>query len=192
MRQRLYRPGQRSDSIHQGDFLKTDIAPFLKKPAAIIGNFPYNISSQIFFRILENRQVIEQVVCMIQKEVADRIRAPHGSKTYGILSVLLQAWYDVEYLFSVGPTVFVPPPRVQSAVIRLNRKRQVNLECDEIIFFRVVKAAFNHRRKILRNSLKAHFQLPDEQHDYFSLRPEQLSVKQFVELASMLGDKKSP
>lgn len=189
-----YLAGQFPDklgSIHQGDFLKDDISAYLVKPAAIIGNFPYNISSQIFFRILENRQVIDQVVCMIQKEVADRIRAPHGSKTYGILSVLLQAWYDVEYLFRVPPQVFHPPPRVQSAVIRLNRNQRTNLGCGESIFHRVVKAAFNHRRKTLRNSLKDHFQLPEKPHDYFSLRPEQLSVSQFIELACMLANQKS-
>jgi 16S rRNA (adenine1518-N6/adenine1519-N6)-dimethyltransferase len=182
---------ERSASIHHGDFLKEDITALLVKPAAIIGNFPYNISSQIFFRILENRQIIDQVVCMIQKEVADRIRAPHGSKTYGILSVRLQTWYDIEYLFRVPPQVFHPPPKVQSAVIRLTRNQRSNLGCDESIFHKVVKAAFNHRRKTLRNSLKAHFQLPEKSHDYFSLRPEQLSVNQFIELACMLANQKS-
>jgi 16S rRNA (adenine1518-N6/adenine1519-N6)-dimethyltransferase len=181
----------RTGSIHQGDFLKDNIADLLIKPAAIIGNFPYHISSQIFFRILENRQVIDQVVCMIQKEVADRIRAPHGSKTYGILSVLLQAWYDIEYLFRVPPHVFDPPPRVQSAVIRMKRNQRTHLGCDEGIFHQTVKAAFNHRRKMMRNSLKGHFQLPEIPHDYFSLRPEQLSVAQFIELACMLENQKS-
>lgn len=181
----------RSGSIHHGDFLKDDITALMVKPAAIIGNFPYNISSQIFFRILENRQVIGQVVCMIQKEVADRIRAPHGSKTYGILSVLLQAWYDIEYLFGVSPRVFHPPPRVQSAVIRLTRNQRTSLGCDEGIFHRVVKAAFNHRRKTLRNSLKGHFPLPERMHDYFSLRPEQLNVNEFIELACMLANQES-
>ncbi|KPL16874.1 MAG: 16S rRNA methyltransferase [Bacteroides sp. SM1_62] len=178
----------RSGAIHHGDFLKDDITALLVKPAAVIGNFPYNISSQIFFRILENRQVINQVVCMIQKEVADRVRAPHGSKTYGILSVLLQAWYDIEYLFRVPPQVFDPPPKVQSAVIRLKRNRRTDLGCGEDIFFKVVKSAFNHRRKTLRNSLKSHFRLPITAHEYFSLRPEQLSVAQFIELASLLED----
>lgn len=182
---------ERSGSIHQGDFLKDNITALMVKPAAIIGNFPYNISSQIFFRILENRQVIDQVVCMIQKEVADRIRAPHGSKTYGILSVLLQAWYDIEYLFRVPPQVFHPPPRVQSAVIRLKRNGRINLDCGEVLFHKVVKAAFNHRRKTIRNSLKGHFQLPEKPHDYFSLRPEQLSVNQFIELACMLVNQES-
>jgi len=180
-----------SGSIHQGDFLKDDITVHLVKPAAIIGNFPYNISSQIFFRILEHKQVIDQVVCMIQKEVADRIRAPHGSKTYGILSVLLQAWYDIEQLFRVPPQVFDPPPKVQSAVIRLKRNQRTHLGCDETIFYKVVKAGFNHRRKTLRNSLKGHFLLPPKPHAYFSLRPEQLSVAQFIELACMLVNQKS-
>ena len=179
---------ERSGYIHCGDFLKDDISPLLIKPAAIIGNFPYFISSQIFFRILENRNIIDQVVCMIQKEVADRIRASHGSRTYGILSVLLQAWYDIEYLFRVPPQVFNPPPKVQSAVIRLKRKGLEHLDCDEDLFFKVVKTAFNQRRKILRNSLKAHFQLPDEAQEYRSLRPEQLSVAQFIRLTGMLGD----
>jgi 16S rRNA (adenine1518-N6/adenine1519-N6)-dimethyltransferase len=182
---------ERSGSIFHGDFLDADLSAIITRPAAIIGNFPYNISSQIFFRILDHRQIIHQVVCMIQKEVADRIRAPHGNKTYGILSVLLQAWYNIDYLFSVPPQVFDPPPRVQSAVIRLNRNPQANLDCDETVFFRVVKAAFNHRRKILKNSLKDHFQLPDITHDYFLLRPEQLSVGQFIDLARMLGGNKS-
>ncbi len=181
----------RSGYIHHGDFLKYDIADLLVKPAAIIGNFPYHISSQIFFRILENRELINQVVCMIQKEVADRIRATHGTKTYGILSVLLQAWYDIEYLFRVPPQVFDPPPKVQSAVIRLKRNRRKDLGCNEATFFKVVKAAFNHRRKILRNSLKSHFQLPDKGHDYLALRAEQLSVADFIELAGILENRKS-
>jgi 16S rRNA (adenine1518-N6/adenine1519-N6)-dimethyltransferase len=177
-----------SGYIHWGDILKDDISSLLVRPAAVIGNFPYHISSQIFFRILENRQVIDQVVCMIQKEVADRIRAGHGSRTYGILSVLLQAWYDIEYLFRVPPQVFDPPPRVQSAVIRLKRNRKDHLDCDEALFFRVVKAAFNQRRKTLRNSLKGHFQLPGTAQEFFPLRPEQLSVDQFITLTSLLGE----
>jgi 16S rRNA (adenine1518-N6/adenine1519-N6)-dimethyltransferase len=177
-----------SGSIHCGDFLKDDITSLLVRPAAVIGNFPYHISSQIFFRILENRQVFDQVVCMIQKEVADRIRAKHGSRAYGILSVLLQAWYDIEYLFGVPPQVFDPPPRVQSAVIRLKRNRREHLNCDEALFFRVVKTAFNQRRKMLRNSLKGHFQLPARAHEFSPLRPEQLSVERFIELTGLLGN----
>ena len=125
------------DKIFRGDILKSDLLERLESPISIIGNFPYNISSQIFFRVLAYRQKVDQVVCMLQKEVADRIRAPHGSKTYGILSVLLQAFYDIEYLFSVGPGVFDPPPKVQSAVLRLKRNGTVKLDCDEELFFRV-------------------------------------------------------
>ena len=123
---------------------------------------------------------------MIQKEVADRIRSPHGSKTYGILSVLLQAWYDIEYLFPVGPKVFDPPPRVQSAVLRMKRNNEEHLACDEDLFFRVVKTAFNQRRKTLRNSLKSHFVIKDPGLEIYSLRPEQLPVERFVELTTML------
>jgi 16S rRNA (adenine1518-N6/adenine1519-N6)-dimethyltransferase len=182
---------ERSDAIHNGDFLKDDISSFLVKPSAIIGNFPYNISSQIFFRILACREAIDQVVCMIQKEVADRIRSPHGTKTYGILSVLLQTWYDIELLFRVPPQVFHPPPRVQSAVIRLKRNNRARLEVDEGLYSRVVKAAFNQRRKTLKNSLKGQFRLPDGETTLFSLRPEQLSVKQFIELTSLLAEQNS-
>jgi 16S rRNA (adenine1518-N6/adenine1519-N6)-dimethyltransferase len=132
------------------------------------------------------------VVCMIQKEVADRIRAPHGSRTYGILSVLLQAFYDIEYLFTVGPGVFNPPPKVKSAVLRLRRNSTVHLACDEELFFRVVKTAFNQRRKTLRNSLKAQFEIPDPGMDIFGLRPEQLPVEGFVKLTVLLGARFSP
>jgi 16S rRNA (adenine1518-N6/adenine1519-N6)-dimethyltransferase len=179
-------PGDR-DRILLGDFLKSDLPDELPAPLAIIGNFPYNISSQIFFRILSLRQKVEQVVCMIQREVADRIRAPHGSRTYGILSVLLQAWYGIEYLFPVSPGVFNPPPKVRSAVLRLKRNGISQLPCDEDLFFKVVKTAFNQRRKTLRNSLKGHFTIPDPGMDLFGLRPEQLSVEGFVELTQLLG-----
>ncbi len=177
---------EHAEKIVLGDILKSDLLSRMGSPLALIGNFPYNISSQIFFRVLESRHQVEQVVCMLQKEVAERIRAPHGSKTYGILSVLLQAFYDIEILFSVGPQVFDPPPRVQSAVIRLKRNATDKLDCDEKIFFRVVKAAFNHRRKTLRNSLKAEFNIPDPGKDIFSLRPEQLPVEGFVELTGLV------
>ena len=142
-----------SGKIHEGDFLKFPLAGNFSSPLAIIGNFPYNISSQIFFRILENRQVVTEVVCMVQREVAERISSPPGSKTYGILSVLIQAFYRAEFLFSVPPQVFVPPPRVNSAVIRLTRRPEAGLNCNEELFFKVVKRAFNQRRKMLRNSL---------------------------------------
>jgi len=143
------------ERISQEDFLRFNLSGKFSAPIAIIGNFPYNISSQIFFRILENRNIVKEVVCMVQKEVAERITAPPGSRTYGILSVLLQAFYETRYLFGVGRKVFIPPPRVMSAVISLTRKPEVNLRCDEEMFFRVVKTAFNQRRKMLRNSLSA-------------------------------------
>lgn len=183
LRERFPEHGNR---IILGDFLKFDLSGDFQGPLSIIGNFPYNISSQIFFRILEYRQHIGQVVCMIQKEVADRIRTSHGSKTYGILSVLLQAWYNIEYLFPVGPKVFDPPPRVQSAVLRMKRNNEEHLACDEDLFFRVVKTAFNQRRKTLRNSLKGHFVIADPGLEIYSLRPEQLPVERFVELTTML------
>lgn len=179
-------PGDR-DRILLGDFLESDLPEKLPAPLSIIGNFPYNISSQIFFRVLSLRQKVEQVVCMIQREVADRIRAPHGSKTYGILSVLLQAWYGIEFLFPVSPSVFMPPPKVQSAVLRLRRNSVTSLPCDEDLFFKAVKTAFNQRRKTLRNSLKGQFTIPDPGMDIFSLRPEQLPVEGFVQLAQLLG-----
>ncbi|HEC45080.1 MAG TPA: 16S rRNA (adenine(1518)-N(6)/adenine(1519)-N(6))-dimethyltransferase RsmA [Bacteroides sp.] len=177
------------DRILLGDFLKTDLFKTLDAPISVIGNFPYNISSQIFFRILEHRQKVEEVVCMIQKEVAERISSPPGSKVYGILSVLLQAFYDIEYLFQVGPGVFDPPPRVQSAVIRLRRNSVAALDCDEAKFFSVVKTGFNQRRKTLRNSLKGNFQIPDPIPKIFSMRPEQLPVDSFVELTRLLDKK---
>ncbi len=174
------------DQILLGDFLKSDVLEGLNAPVSVIGNFPYNISSQIFFRVLEHRQKVQEVVCMIQKEVADRIRSPHGSKVYGILSVFLQAFYDIEYLFNVGPGVFYPPPKVQSAVIRFKRNSVVALDCNEKMFFRVVKTAFNQRRKTLRNSLKGNFVIPDPVPEIFKMRPEQLPVESFVELTNLL------
>ncbi|MEP6261518.1 MAG: 16S rRNA (adenine(1518)-N(6)/adenine(1519)-N(6))-dimethyltransferase RsmA [Gillisia sp.] len=170
--------------IHEQDFLKYDVASIFKgEPFAIIGNFPYNISTQIVFKTLENRNIIPEFSGMFQKEVAQRIASPHGNKTYGILSVLAQAFYEVDYLFTVPPTVFNPPPKVESGVIRLTRKEDYSLPCDERLFFRVVKTAFQQRRKTLRNSLKI-FQLPDilREDAIFGQRPEQLSTQQFIEL----------
>ena len=169
------------EQIIYGDFLKSDIRNFYTEPFSIIGNLPYNISSQIFFRILENRDLIPQVVCMIQKEVAERISASHGNKTYGILSVFLQTFYDIEYLFTVGEQVFDPPPKVKSAVIRLIRNKREKLDCDEKLFFNIVKSGFNQRRKTLRNSLKSIIS-PDFASETLSLRPEQLSVEDFITL----------
>ena len=168
--------------IISGDFLDLDIDSLFPGKLAVIGNFPYNISSQIFFRILEHRDKVAEVCCMLQKEVAERICAGPGSKVYGILSVLLQAYYSVEYLFSVSPEVFSPPPKVKSGVIRLIRNEVDRLDCNEKLFFSVVKACFNHRRKILRNSVKAAFKLKNYDYGELYLRPEQLSVDQFVNL----------
>jgi 16S rRNA (adenine1518-N6/adenine1519-N6)-dimethyltransferase len=166
--------------IINGDFLKLDLGPLFPGAYSIIGNFPYNISSQIFFRILENRDRIPQVVGMIQKEVADRFSALHGNKTYGILSVLIQAFYDIDYLFTVSEHVFVPPPKVKSAVIRLRRNSRETLGCDEKLFVQVVKTGFNQRRKMLNNALKPLGMIvPDR---FSGLRAEQLSVDQFIEL----------
>jgi 16S rRNA (adenine1518-N6/adenine1519-N6)-dimethyltransferase len=174
--------------ITRGDFLKTPLPP---GPLSIIGNFPYNISSQIFFKVLAHRDEIPQVVCMIQKEVAERVSAPHGSKTYGILSVLLQAYYTIEYLFTVHEQVFDPPPRVKSAVIRLTRNTREHLGCDEKRFTAIVKSGFNQRRKTLRNSLKA--LLPGGfASDRLSLRPEQLSVDDFIALCNEIENHPNP
>jgi len=166
--------------IIEGDFLKFDTSTVFSAPFAIIGNFPYNISSQIFFRALQIRDEIPEIVCMLQKEVAQRIASPPGNKDYGILSVLLQAFYDIDYLVSVPPGAFDPPPKVQSGVIRLRRNATSALECDEKLFFRVVKTAFNQRRKTLRNALKPIGEMPE--HPLLTKRAEQLSVAQFVEL----------
>ena len=177
-----------TDRIINADFLKMDLAShFNKEPLAIIGNFPYNISSQIVFKAIEYRDVIPEFSGMFQKEVAMRIAAGPGSKTYGIISVLTQAFYDVEYLFTVPPSVFNPPPRVDSGVIRLVRKKDYHLPVDVPFFFRVVKTAFNQRRKTLRNSLKS-FQISDKLKEdvIFAQRPEQLSVEQFIELTKSL------
>jgi 16S rRNA (adenine1518-N6/adenine1519-N6)-dimethyltransferase len=176
--------GYHEKFIH-ADFLKYSLAT-IKKPIAIIGNFPYFISSQLFFKILENRQTVSQVVCMIQKEVAERIAAPPGSKTYGILSVLLQAYYSVEYLFTVSEHCFMPPPKVKSAVIRLRRNNTSELKCSPDLFFRVVKTGFNQRRKVLRNSLQPLLLNLPEGNDLLRKRPEQISVHQFEELTQLI------
>jgi 16S rRNA (adenine1518-N6/adenine1519-N6)-dimethyltransferase len=176
--------------VIEGDVLDWNPVQEFTGPFNIIGNFPYNISSQIFFRVLEYRHQVKQVVCMLQKEVADRLVASHGSKTYGILSVLLQAFYKAEYLFKVSPGVFMPPPKVMSAVIRLSRNNREQLGCDESLFFAVVKQAFNTRRKTLRNALK-NLSLPALQSEGASVfwndplldkRAEQLSVEEFIQL----------
>jgi len=177
-------------ALYEADFLKMDLRKLFPASFAVIGNFPYNISSQIFFKVLECRDRIPEVVCMIQKEVAERMAAGPGSKTYGILSVLMQAWYDIEYLFTVGEGAFLPPPKVKSAVIRLTRSDRKSLGCDENLFKTVVKTTFNQRRKTIRNSLKPVLsQLPSlpAYIPYLDARPEQLSVEEFVELTKSLS-----
>lgn len=178
--------------IIEGDFLRMDLDELYRGQGGvnIIGNFPYNISSQIFFKVLDDKDLVPEVVGMLQKEVAVRLAAGPGGKEYGILSVLLQAYYDIEYLFTVEPHVFNPPPKVKSAVIRLVRNGVTHLDCDEVLFKRIIKATFNQRRKTIRNSLGSAF--PEvlsavaegraEAHPFFGLRPETLSVAQFVEL----------
>lgn len=178
-------------NLYEADFLQMDLQRLFPDDGhfALIGNFPYNISSQIFFKVLDTRERIPEVVCMIQKEVAERLAAGPGTKTYGILSVLLQAWYDIEYLFTVGEGAFVPPPKVKSAVIRLTRNDRATLACDEDLFKKVVKTTFNQRRKTIRNSLKpilASFQTLPSYIPYLDARPEQLSVEEFVELTASL------
>lgn len=178
-----------SNKIISKDFLKYNIKEvFNDEPFAIIGNFPYNISSQIVFRTLEMRDQIPEFSGMFQKEVAERICEKKGSKAYGILSVLTQAFYDTEYLFTVSEHVFTPPPKVKSGVMRMKRKENYKLPCDEKLFFNVVKTAFNQRRKTLRNSLKS-FNMTDNlrEDSIFDLRPEQLSVEQFIELTQKIA-----
>jgi 16S rRNA (adenine1518-N6/adenine1519-N6)-dimethyltransferase len=169
----------------EGDFLKLPLQEIFKEPIAIIGNFPYNISSQILFKAIDHKDLIPEIVGMFQKEVAERVVSPPGSKKYGITSVLLQCYYDVEYLFTVDETVFDPPPKVKSAVIRLRRNDRDKLDCDEKKFIQVVKTAFGQRRKTLRNALKS-LNLVDENtaSQYLSLRAEQLSVEDFMNLTS--------
>ncbi len=175
-------------NIIEGDFLTFGLETAFPGKVAIIGNFPYNISSQILFRVLEYRHKVAEVCGMFQKEVAERICAPPGSKTYGILSVLVQAFYTTEYLFTVPGSVFSPPPKVNSGVIRLARNGTEKLECNEELFFRVVKAAFNQRRKTLRNSIRSAFILAREDFPGSELRPEQLSVRQFTELTGWIDE----
>ncbi|MDR2475397.1 MAG: 16S rRNA (adenine(1518)-N(6)/adenine(1519)-N(6))-dimethyltransferase RsmA [Bacteroidales bacterium] len=173
--------------IITGDFLKLDLTTLFSGQFCLTGNYPYNISSQIFFKLLDYKNRIPCCTGMVQKEVAERIAAPPGSRVYGITSVLLQAWYDIEYLFTVNEQAFNPPPKVKSAVIRLVRNKVEKLDCDEIFFKMVVKTAFNQRRKTLRNSLKTI--LPptvDAARPVFSLRPEQLSVTDFVDLSKYI------
>lgn len=178
---------QLKNRLLEGDFLHMQLPPVLEGAFGIAGNFPYNISSQIFFKVLERRSQVTEVVCMLQKEVAERIASPKGSKAYGIMSVFLQAFYEIEYLFTVPPEVFNPPPKVQSGVIRLRRNSVEKLDCDERLFFQVVKGGFGNRRKTLRNSLKS-FQLSEsfKSHPLLDKRAEQLEVSDFVFLTQQI------
>lgn len=176
-------------SLHviEGDFLQLDLSTLFPNPFAVIGNFPYNISSQILFRVYDNRNRIPELVGMFQKEVAERVVAAPGSKTYGILSVLLSAFYDMEYLFTVSEQMFDPPPKVKSAVIRMRRNTVAHLDCDEQRFVQVVKAGFNQRRKTLRNALRQlNADMSQVSDTVLSQRAEQLSVADFVTLTQKL------
>jgi 16S rRNA (adenine1518-N6/adenine1519-N6)-dimethyltransferase len=175
-----------SDSIVQADFLKIEMKDYAPDRIAIAGNFPYNISSQILFKVLENRNRVSQVVCMLQKEVAQRISSPPGNKDYGILSVLLQAYYTTEYLFTVGEQVFFPPPKVKSGVIRLRRNSRVTEDFDPVFFTAIVKTAFNQRRKTLNNSLKSILGEKKLETSLGMKRAENLSVEDYLSLAREL------
>ena len=176
------------NSIINEDFLKIDLAQFTA-PIGLIGNFPYNISSQILFKLIKNRKNIDELVGMFQFEVAKRICAPPGSKTYGILSVLVQAFYSTEFLFSLSPHYFNPPPKVDSGVIRLTKKNTQYLDCDEKLFFKIVKTSFQQRRKTLRNSLKSfNLSINIKEDAIFEKRPEALSVDDFILLTNIIAD----
>lgn len=178
---------QLAGKIIEGDFLQMDLNAFNNgQPIGIVGNFPYNISSQILFKVYDDKHLVTECAGMFQKEVAKRIASPPGNKDYGILSVLLQAYYDIEYLFDVPPHVFTPPPKVDSGVIRLVRNNIEKLDCDEKLFKTVVKLAFNQRRKMLRNGLSS--LAKGREHRLFTQRAEQLSVAEFVELTQFLQE----
>ena len=178
---------QLGDNIIEGDFLKMNLHDvFDGRPFVLTGNYPYNISSQIFFKMVENRDLIPCCTGMIQKEVAERMAAKPGTKSYGVLSVLIQAWYDVEYLFTVDENVFNPPPKVKSAVIRLTRNGKAELGCDEKLFRRIVKTVFTMRRKMMRNGMKQILgkDSPMLADPLFTNRPEQLSVQEYIDLTN--------
>lgn len=183
--------GSLGDNIIEQDFLKMDLENlFDGKPFVLTGNYPYNISSQIFFKMLDNKELIPCCTGMIQKEVAERIAAKPGNKTYGILSVLIQAWYKVEYLFTVHEHVFNPPPKVKSAVIRMTRNEVTELGCNEKLFKQIVKTTFNQRRKTLRNSISPILEKgnPLSADPIFNKRPEQLSVQEFIDLTNRVEE----
>ena len=176
--------------MHEGDFLRFDPTTIIgDAPFAIIGNFPYNISSQILFKMLDHRTQVPELVGMFQREMAARVVAPPGNKTYGVISVLVQAYYEGDYLFTVKKGCFQPPPKVTSAVIRLSRKTNQTLGCDHRLFRRVVKQAFSQRRKMLRNTMKSLVPKSDFLQDKFlQQRPEQLSVEEFVQLTNQIAE----
>ena len=181
---------QLGDNIIEGDFLQMNLHEvFGGRPFVLTGNYPYNISSQIFFKMVENKDLIPCCTGMIQKEVAKRMAASPGSKTYGVLSVLIQAWYDVEYLFTVNENVFNPPPKVKSAVIRLTRNGKSTLGCDEQLFRRIVKTVFTMRRKMMRNGMKQILgkDSPMLADPIFTQRPEQLSVQDYIDLTNRVS-----
>ena len=175
--------------VYNEDVLKIDWTKLFEGNYSVTGNFPYNISSQILFKIYENRTIIDEMVGMFQKEVAERICSGPGSKKYGILSVLIQAFYSTEYLFTVDEEVFNPPPKVKSGVIKITRNDIVELDCDEKLFFRVVKAIFNQRRKMARNSLKSLLGDKKIEHVLLTKRPEELSIENFIEITKMIESK---
>ena len=175
------------ERLIEGDFLRADLSQFAQRNMAIIGNFPYNISSQIFFQVLKYKEQVVEVVGMVQKEMAERMAANAGNKTYGILSVLMQAWYDIDYLFTVNENVFNPPPKVKSAVIKMRRNAVTDLGCDEKLFVSIVKQAFNQRRKTMRNSLRPLLSPDIIDNEVFNQRPEQLTVQEFIDLTNLIG-----
>lgn len=182
---------EKKDNLLLADFLDSDLQKIAGTKFNVIGNFPYNISSQIMFKVLEHKNNVNYVVGMFQKEVAMRLAEKPGSKVYGILSVLLQAYYDIEYLFTVDENVFTPPPKVKSAVIRLTRNSVEKLNCNEDLFKKVVKTTFNQRRKTIRNSVRTLFNNNELRHPLLDKRPEQLSVNQFVELTNFIEEQTS-
>jgi len=178
-----------NQNIHiiENDFLKMDLQKIWQDKMAIVGNFPYNISSQILFKVLDNVKIVQSLVGMFQKEVAERIASGPGNKKYGILSVLIQAYYHVEYIFTISPDVFNPPPKVFSGVIKLKRKKLSTLDYNEKLFKTIVKVGFNQRRKTLKNALKSLSNSDiDTNHTFFSMRAEQLSVQNFIDLTKMM------
>lgn len=174
------------DKIIQGDFLKVDIEKNFKGKLALIGNFPYNISSQILFKMLEHKNKVTELVGMFQREVAERVIAPPGSKVYGIISVFVQAFYNSETVMVLGPESFNPPPKVNSMVIRLSRNNVANLDCDELLFTKIVKQTFNQRRKMIRNTIKSFGIAEDFVSEYLTERPEQMGVSDFVKLTNQI------